>query len=218
MITLCGMALSNYHNKVKMALIEKGLPFEEELVRTGSRDEAVLACSPLAKIPFMRTAHGPLCESQAMLEYLEDLQPMPPLLPADPYARAKVRELTIFLDLHLELCARELYGPAFFGAAPLEPEVAQRVRQRLERHIAAFKRLANFAPFVAGATFTQADCSAYNHLPLVSMATRIVYGEDLLQSAEVPWKPYINHVGQRASAQRVSADRKAAQAALAAGR
>ena len=32
MFKLCGFALSNYYNKVKLALMEKGVPFEEELV------------------------------------------------------------------------------------------------------------------------------------------------------------------------------------------
>lgn len=50
-ITLCGLAISNYYNKVKLALLEKGVPFEEERVATGSRDEAVLAASPLGKFP-----------------------------------------------------------------------------------------------------------------------------------------------------------------------
>ncbi|WP_420841196.1 glutathione S-transferase N-terminal domain-containing protein, partial [Aquiflexum gelatinilyticum] len=40
-ITLCGFSLSNYYNKVKLALLEKGIPFEEELVMTKSADEAV---------------------------------------------------------------------------------------------------------------------------------------------------------------------------------
>ena len=54
MITLCGMAISNYYNKVKLALLEKGIPFEEARVNTGSKDEAVLSCSPLGKVPFIR--------------------------------------------------------------------------------------------------------------------------------------------------------------------
>ena len=54
MITLCGIALSNYYSKVKLVLLEKGLPFTEEPVKTGSGDEAVLAASPLGKIPFIR--------------------------------------------------------------------------------------------------------------------------------------------------------------------
>jgi len=36
MLTLCGFAASNYYNKVKIALLEKGVDFQEELVRIGS--------------------------------------------------------------------------------------------------------------------------------------------------------------------------------------
>jgi len=215
MLVLCGSSISNYYNKVKMALLEKGVPFEEEYVATGATAEAVLEASPLAKIPFIRTDSGPLCESQAILEYIDAAYPMPPLLPADPYAAAKVREMILFIDLHLELAARELYPKAFFGGSLGESSEA-RVRKLLERNITAFRRLARFAPYVAGDSFTQADCTAWNSLPLVSMATRAVYGVDLLASGGVEWKAYVRLVGERPSAQRISADRKAEQAHLAA--
>ncbi|HNJ83689.1 MAG TPA: glutathione S-transferase [Piscinibacter sp.] len=215
MITLCGMCLSNYYNKVKMVLLEKGIPFEEEFVRTGSKEEAVLSCSPLAKVPFIRTAQGSLCESQAIVDYLEALQPEPRLLPADPWAAAKVRELTTFVDLHLELAARELYGKAFFGGDISEAN-AERVRKLLTKNIAAFKRLAKFSPYLAGDSFTQADCAAFVSLPLVGLASRIVLGEDLLAAAGVDWKAYVKVVGERPSAQRINADRKAEQERLAA--
>lgn len=215
MITLCGMCLSNYYNKVKMVLLEKGIPFEESFVRTGSKEEAVLSCSPLAKVPFIRTAQGALCESQAIVDYLEALQPEPRLLPAAPWAAAKVRELTTFIDLHLELAARELYGKAFFGGEISEGN-AERVRKLLTKNIAAFRRLAKFSPYVAGDTFTQADCAAFVSLPLVGLASRLVLGEDLLAAAGVDWKAYTKLVGERPSAQRVNADRKAEQERLAA--
>jgi len=215
MITLCGMSLSNYYNKVKLVLLEKGIPFAEEFVRTGSKEEAVLSCSPLAKVPFIRTAQGSLCESQAIVDYLEALQPEPRLLPADPWAAAKVRELTTFVDLHLELAARELYGKAFFGGEISEAN-AERVRKLLTKNIAAFKRLAKFSPYLAGDSFTQADCAAFVSLPLVGLASRIVLGEDLLAAAGVDWKAYVKVVGERPSAQRINADRKAEQERLAA--
>ena len=214
MIVLCGSSISNYYNKVKLALLEKGVPFEEAYVATGGTDEALLAQSPLAKIPFLRTPQGPLSESQAILEYLEDAFPEPPLLPRDPFAAAKVREIAIYVDLHLELVARDLYPKAFFGGT-LSDGNAARIRSRLERNLAAFRRLATFAPYVAGQAFTQADCSAWCSLSVVSLATRAMWGEDLLAAAGVDWKAYSQQVMQRPSAQRVAADRKAAQAAMA---
>jgi glutathione S-transferase len=213
MIKLCGIAISNYYNKVKLALLEKGIAFEEEHVPTGSKEDAVLSCTPLGKVPFLRTPHGPLCESEAIMGYLEAIAPQPPLLPAEPYAAAKVRELSIFIDLHLELVARELYGQAFFGGTVSEATQAS-VRKRLVKNIPAFRRLAKFAPYVAGDAFTQADCAAWVSLPLVGMASRLVLGEDLLLAHDVDWKSYAALIGQRPHAQRVAADRKAAQEQL----
>jgi glutathione S-transferase len=210
MIVLCGFSVSNYFNKVKLALLEKGVAFTEERIMTKSTDEAVLACSPLGKIPFIRTEQGGLCESQAILDYLEAAYPNPPLLPADAWGRAKVHELITFVDLHLELVARELYGKAFFGGDISEANAA-RVRKLLEKNIGGFKRLAKFAPYVAGSTFTQADCAAWASLPVVGMATKIIYGEDLLLAAGVDWKSYSKLIGERPSAQKVTADRKADQ-------
>ena len=210
MLTLFGSPISNYYNKVKLALLEKGVPFTEAHASTHSTDEAILSASPLGKIPFIRTGQGALCESQAILDYIEADFPQPPLLPAGAFAAAKVRELTTFIDLHLELVARDLYSQAFFGGSVSEASQA-RVRKQLGKNIAAFKRLARFSPYVAGDTFTQADCAAFNHLPLVGMATRLVLGEDLLMAAGVDYKAYIKLIGERPSAQKVVADRKAAQ-------
>ena len=208
MIVLCGFPLSNYYNKVKMALLEKGIAFTEERVGTGGTSEATLSASPLGKVPFLRTPQGPLCESQVIVDWLEAAWPQPPLVPADPYAAAKVRELATFIDLHLELLARELYPQAFFGGTVSEA-TKERVRKQLTRHIAGFKRLARFSPYVAGDEFTLADCSAWTNLPLVGMATKAVLGEDLLAAQGVDWKGYARRVGERPSAARIAADRKA---------
>lgn len=208
MIVLCGFPLSNYYNKVKMALLEKGIAFTEERVGTGGTSEATLSASPLGKVPFLRTPQGPLCESQVIVDWLEAAWPQPPLVPADPYAAAKVRELATFIDLHLELVARELYPQAFFGGT-VSDATRERVRKQLTRHIAGFKRLARFSPYVAGDEFTLADCSAWTNLPLVGMATKAVLGEDLLAAQGVDWKGYARRVGERPSAARIAADRKA---------
>jgi len=128
MLVLCGFAISNYYNKVKLALLEKGVEFTEELVPSGKKSDAVLQASPLGKVPFIRTEHGALCESQAIMDYIESRYPNPPLVPADAWGAAKVRELITFIDLHIELVVRELYGKAFFGGEISEGN-AERVRK-----------------------------------------------------------------------------------------
>jgi len=214
-IKLCGFSLSNYYNKVKLVLLEKGIPFEEELVMTHSHDEAVLNCTPLGKVPFIRTPQGALCESQVILDYLEAAYPQHALLPADPFQAAKQRELISFIELHLELVARELYAQAFFGGTVSEGTQA-RVRKQLTKNIAGFKRLAKFAPYVGGDSFGMADCAAWVSLPLVAQASKLVLGEDMLAAAGVDWKSYAKLVGERPMAQKVAADRKADQERIAA--
>ena len=215
MITLHGFPVSNYYNKVKLALLEKNLSFAEAYVNPKSVDASGMAASPLGKIPFITTPQGTLCESQAIVDYLEAAYPTPALLPADPFAAAKVRELTTYIDLHVELVARQLYPQAFFGGTVSE-STQQLVRKQLEKNIAALKSLIKFAPYAAGDSFTQADCAAFASLPLVGMACKAVYGEDLLLAGGVDYKAYIKMIGERPSAQKVLADRKAATTAPAA--
>lgn len=204
-ITLCGFAVSNYYNKVKLALLEKGVPFNEEL-NWATKDEATLAASPLGKVPFIRTEQGPLSESQVIMEYIEDRYPTPALMPADPFERAKVRELVQYIELHLELVARRLYPQAFFGGK-VEQSVIDTTRKELERNVGAFAKLARFSPFIAGEAFTTADCSAIVSLPLISAAAKTVWGEDPL--AATPARDYLKRMGERPQVQRIMADRKA---------
>ena len=212
-LVLHGSPVSNYYNKAKLALLEKGLAFEERLVDFRNKDASLLAASPLGKIPFLETPQGFLCESQVILEYLESVQPQPALVPRDPYAAAKVRELATFLDWHLEMAARQLYGVAFFGAPALSEGNLARIRREIEQKIAGVRPLLKMAPYAAGDSFSMADCSAFTDLPLVGLATKTVYGEDLLLAHGVDYKPYLKFIGERASAQKVQADRKAALAA-----
>lgn len=205
-LQLCGFSASNYYNKIKLQLMEKNVPFEEVLAWTGNADPKTSRASPLGKVPFLNTPEGPVCESMACAEYIEAAYPKTPLLPSDPYAAAKVRELILFLELHLELVARELYPQALFGGKVTD-ETTNRCQKRLVKAVAGFAKLAKFSPFVAGTEFTLADCAAIMHLPMVSSASKIIYSEDFL--AELPVRDYLKRMSERATVQRVNAGRKA---------
>jgi glutathione S-transferase len=202
MLTLCGFAASNYYNKVKLALLEKGVAFEEELAWVGETERSA---SPLGKVPYLKTEHGPLSESTVLLEYIEDQYPDTSLMPTDAFHKAKVRELLRYIELHLELVARHLYPEAFFGGK-VSDSAKEKTGLQLEKNVAAFRQLVKFSPFIAGNQFTLADCAAAVHLPLVSSATKIIYGRDFL--AELPVRDYLKRLGERPTVQRVNDDRK----------
>ena len=74
-----------------------------------------------------------------------------------------------------------------------------------------------FSPFVAGPKFTLADCAAIVHLPLVSSASKIMYGEDLL--AVLPAvRDYLRAMGERPAVKKINADRKASTEVMLAAR
>ena len=216
MLRLCGFRISNYHNKVRIALLEKGIPFEEDESCKPSQESAFLARSPLGKVPWIELDGGRrLAESEAICEYLEETYPDKPLMPKDPYERAKVRELITFIEWYGEMVARRLYGQAYFGSGPVSESTKQSVEKDLEKGVRALKTMMKFSPFIAGSQLTLADCAAFVHLPLLSRTTKIVYGRDFL--ADVPQvKPYLEMLKQRPAFARVDEDRKAASAALAA--
>jgi len=204
MLKLCGFSASNYYNKVKIALLEKGLPFEEVLAWVGQTD---MKATPLGKVPYLVTEHGTLCESEVIMNYIEEAFPEHPLLPSDAFGKAKVRELDTFLELHLELVARQLYPQAFFGGK-VSDGTLEKVEAQLTKNIAALTQLAHFdTPYLAGEKMTLADCAAYVHLPLVSSATKLVYGRDFL--ADLPVRDYLKRLGEKSYMTKVNDDRKA---------
>jgi glutathione S-transferase len=210
MLKLCGFRISNYHNKVRIVLLEKGIEFEEDDACTPKQTDEYLARSPMGKAPFLELDGGRrLSESQVICEYLEEAYPQKPLLPRDPFERAKVRELVTYMELHMELPARRLYGQVFFKRGNVSEEVSQAVQKDLAKGVRGFKSLAKFAPFLAGEALTLADCAAFVHLPLVSLTTRLAYGRDFLE--ELPQvKPYLRMLDERPAFHQVNEDRKAA--------
>jgi glutathione S-transferase len=202
MIKLHGAPLSNYYNMVKTALLEKGLEFEDVMTPPSQEDD-YLAKSAMGKIPCIETEDGFLAESIPILEYLEETHPKPALLPSDPYARAKVRELAQSLELYIELVARRGFGALRGNEVP--NDVKEGIRDDLARGIGAVKRLAKFSPWIAGDQFTYADLVGYFTFTLGKRSAQLNADIDLL--GELPGaKEWFDRVRARDSIQKAEAD------------
>jgi maleylacetoacetate isomerase len=83
--------------RVRIALHWKGLPFESEFVhlrRGEQHDDERLSLNPQGLVPTLEDGELVLSQSFAILEYLEEQYPDPPLLPLQPAARARVRQIS----------------------------------------------------------------------------------------------------------------------------
>ncbi|MCZ6523554.1 MAG: maleylacetoacetate isomerase, partial [Alphaproteobacteria bacterium] len=86
--------------RVRIALNLKGLEAERAFVhlRRGEQfEEAYLRLNPQGVVPTLIDGEVVIGQSLAILEYLEETRPLPPLLPADPVGRARVRQLALIV-------------------------------------------------------------------------------------------------------------------------
>jgi glutathione S-transferase len=210
MLKLHGFSSSNYYNVAKLALLEKGLPFEEAIVYTSagpSYRPDYLDHSPLGKVPCLQTDRGFVTESRVIVDYLERAHPSPPLYPEDAFARAKLLELTQIIDLYLELPARRLL-PNLFGRKPPPDSIAREVKDVVQKGVHAVATLARFDAFLLGDTFTAADVAGVVHFPVVKSICQGVLSWDPF--ADLPGlADYLERMEQRATVKRVRADQQA---------
>ena len=128
--------------RVRAALNLKNLDYEYKsyVLRAGEqRRESYLAINPQGLVPTLETPQGPLSQSLAILEWLDEVHPEPPLLPSSAWERARVRSLAhaVALDIHPLNNLRVLqYLQKELGAG--EPAVAAWFRHWVEE---AFRAL-----------------------------------------------------------------------------
>lgn len=103
---LYGYWRSTSSYRLRIALALKGIAAEQafvHLVRGEQKTEAYRALNPQGRVPTLVLDDGTvLTQSPAIIEYLEEIFPNPPLLPTDPVARAKVRAVAAIIgcDVH----------------------------------------------------------------------------------------------------------------------
>ncbi|RLA30884.1 MAG: glutathione S-transferase [Gammaproteobacteria bacterium] len=211
MLKLHGFSVSNYTNMIKQCLLEKGIEFEQIDARPSQEDE-FLAKSPMGKIPCLETADGFLVETSAILDYLEEVYPKPPMYPADPFEKAKAREIIHVTELYIELAARRHLGHAFFGRERSDEATAE-VRPEVEKGLRAFAQLADFGPYVMGSEFGNADIFVYHSFRLAGQILKRIYDWDI--ASEVPgFANYIAAMDERDATKSVVADNEKAMAAM----
>lgn len=206
MFKLYGFAISNYYNMVKLALLEKGLPFEEVLFYAGQSPEA-LAISPRGKVPVLEVEQGFISETSVILDYLEQVRPEPALVPKEPFERARVLSLAREIELYIELPARACFPEAFFGVSVPEA-IKEKAGIELLQGFAALQRHARFDPYVAGSDLSIADLYFQYSVSLALVVGDKLFGIDFL--ARMPEaRALLQRLEQRPHARRIAADKAA---------
>lgn len=160
MLKVVSATPSPFARKVRVALIEKGVPFELVTDVPWNDDAVVRDFNPLEKLPILITeGDGIICDSTLIIDYLETTYPEPALLPRDPKQRIAAKSIEV---LQNGICDAVVLT-FFERQRPQEAQSAQwlaRQRRKIERGTAALaSQLAGKDHFVGG-TFTLADIAA----------------------------------------------------------
>lgn len=173
--------------QVRMALGEKRLPFEEVVHKAWEQPAELAALNPSGLTPVLIEIEDGerlvLCETRAILEYLEERHPEPALLGREPAERAEARRLLQWFDrkfdfevnafLLFEKMEKRLQG----GGAPNLANMRQG-REALRWHLAYIESLLIDRDWLAGRRLSLADFAAAAHLSVIDY-----FGD-------VPWREY----------------------------
>jgi maleylacetoacetate isomerase len=151
--------------RVRIGLNLKGLPFDYvpvDLLGAEQRGERYGALNPQHLVPTLDADGLLLTQSLAILEWLEETRPSPPLLPADPGARAVVRAMAeiVACDIHPLNNLRVLQALGDLGAPMGGPAQKAWGARWIEEGFAAIEAMVarHGGGFAFGATPTLADC------------------------------------------------------------
>ena len=153
--------------KVLLYLAEKGLDAIERvpvsLLHGEQNQPEHLARDPFGRVPVLELDDGSfLPESTAIVEYLEELFPDPPLIGATPEARAQVRSRERMVDQGVLIAgARLVHSTRSPLGLPPNPGVAESARSALDRTLAVVDGWLEKTEFVAGPELTIADCTMW---------------------------------------------------------
>jgi glutathione S-transferase/RNA polymerase-associated protein len=146
MVIVMDIPLSPYAQKVKMALLEKGVAFETRLPNVDDPDPEFRALSPRLEVPALIDGDFGLFDSSIIVEYIEERWPERPLLPRGARERARVRTLEEICDTAYDAVTWGVAEVTIFKRAEgsVADEILARARQqiaglnaRLERDLAA---------------------------------------------------------------------------------
>jgi glutathione S-transferase len=163
--------------KLRVYLAEKGIeiPIEQVNIVAGeNRTPEFLKKNPLGGLPVLELDDGShLNESLAIIEYLEDLHPTPPMIGGKPLERARVRALERVCELGVLGRVAAVFqntSPFFAGRLKQSADAAENARNQLATFFKFLDAEIGGRPFAAGDHPTIADCTLYAALEFAEFA------------------------------------------------
>lgn len=169
-LTFYYLSGSPYAWRVWLALESKGIVFERRSLSMSAGDlksPAYLAVNPRGRVPAIVDDDYTLWESAAIVEYLDQRHPDPPLFPRSPTGAATVRRMVQEADQYFVPPMEALVRQVLFTAEPhRDAAVIAAARHELAEELLRWEAVVRDGPFLAG-DLSAADHALYPMLALV---------------------------------------------------
>src|SRR6185369_4220669 len=183
-IKVHGVPGSPFLRSVEIALREKGLPYElHAMAPQDTKQPEHLARHPFGRIPAFEHDRFMLYETQAIIRYLDDLLPTPPLTPDNAEARARMNQVIGIIEWYFfpkaaaPIAFNRIIGPRLLGIPGDESAIAEAMPMA-RTCFAEFERLLGDKPYLTGESFSLADIMLAAQLDLICEAPE---GRELIE-------------------------------------
>jgi glutathione S-transferase len=213
-IVVYGVPGSPFLRAVQMGLEEKQAAYRVQAMSPGeSKSEAYLKKHPFGRVPAFEHGNFGLYETQAILRYLDDIFPEPPLVPRDPQEAARMNQIIGINDWYLfpkaaaVIVFQRIIGPVLLGIktdeAPIEAALPMG-----RTCIGELDRLLGGQRFLAGERLSIADLML---APQLDFLAETPDGKSLLAGTRIEaWLARMNERPSMQATQRPEALRRAA--------
>jgi glutathione S-transferase len=182
-IQIIGAPFSSYVWIVRMALEEKGVPYD--LIPERMHSAEVLAIHPFGKIPVMRHGGVSLCESKAIATYIDRTFDGPKLIPDDARGAAEVEQWVSLVNTAIDPCLirNYIFSYLFPKGADGKPDrgAIGAVLPAMQAQIDVLDRAVARSGHLVGDRFTLADIYV---MPVLEVTQRAPEGKEIVQSAK----------------------------------
>ena len=192
MLTLYDLPISNYGCKTRILLRHKNLSWQSVAPPDGYGSTAYCQIVPAGTIPALDDKGFIICDSEAIAEYINEIQPDPAMLPAEPRARATARALSRFHDSRIEPVLRSYFGQI----APVSRD-ADFIRDNaslLQKRMQQLVQMVTPHPFLCGDILSFADCGFATSFAILNrLQTILRFTVDLPDSLRAYEAALANH-------------------------
>lgn len=160
---------SSFSRKVRVLLIEKKIAHDIEMLNLWEPND-LQKINPIGKVPTLVLDDGRVLISSAVIaDYLDERQPRPRFIPADPDHRLEVRQLEAIADGVMDAVAASLYEARFHDEAKRSQVWLDRQRGKVDAGLAALEKRLGRNEWLVGNDTTLADIAIGCHLGFVTV-------------------------------------------------